>query len=143
VVNAASIEILELKDAELDTIAGGDALDGLNLLSHAPTDVPYPLPRRSRGCACRLLPTRAAEALTRIIVDWLGSWPAARPGRGPRLLRGRLHQYQGYIRPHGTVALFLSQQRQRDHSGGRDSPHIARHPVAEFVARPESSLGKG
>ncbi len=35
VVNAASIEILELKDAELDTIAGGDALDGLNLLSHA------------------------------------------------------------------------------------------------------------
>jgi hypothetical protein len=46
VVNAASIEILELKDAELDTIAGGDALDGLNLLSHAPTDVPYPLPRQ-------------------------------------------------------------------------------------------------
>jgi hypothetical protein len=35
VVNAASIEILELTDAELDAIAGGDALDGLDLLNRA------------------------------------------------------------------------------------------------------------
>jgi hypothetical protein len=33
--HVASIEILQLTDAELDTIAGGGALDGLDLLSRA------------------------------------------------------------------------------------------------------------